>query len=83
MKMRKICWSISNITSSGDVFFKVTFIPKWLGTLFGKKEVSVIYKKDPDYKYAFGGYVYYDRTGKALGNGNWIGESIDQYLKSW
>lgn len=40
--------------------------------------------KDADATYTFGGgNVYIDKSGKELGNGNWIGEAIDTFRRKW
>lgn len=63
--------------------YQVTFTPNWLEKLFGIKEETKEYKYG-DATYTFGGgNVYIDKSGKELGNGNWIGEAIDKFRRSW
>ena len=63
--------------------YEVTFTPYWFERLFGVKEKTKEYKDD-DATYAFGGgTVYLNKDGKRLGNGNWIGEAIDRFRRSW
>jgi len=63
--------------------FEVTLTPSWIERLFGKKE-QTIKVKSTDERYVFGGgNVYIYQNGEELGNHNYIGEDIDQYLKRW
>ena len=63
--------------------YEVTFAPNWLERLFGVEEKTKEYK-DRDENYTFGGgNVYLDKSGKELGNGNWIGEAIDRFRRKW
>jgi len=63
--------------------YEVTFTPNWLEKLFGVKEKTKEYK-DIDATYTFGGgNAYIDKSGKELGNGNWIGEAIDRFRRKW
>jgi len=59
--------------------YTVTFKPNFIERLFGVKEKSKKYKQTGS-QYDFGGgNVYVDEKGRKLGNGNWIGESIDNW----
>lgn len=63
--------------------YEVTFVPNWFERLFGVKEKTKEYK-DADATYTFGGgTVYLNKDGEKLGNGNWIGEAIDRFRRSW
>jgi hypothetical protein len=63
--------------------YEVTFTANWLEKLLGVEEKTKEYK-DRDATYTFGGgNVYIDKSGKELGNGNWIGEAIDRFRRSW
>ena len=63
--------------------YEVTFKPNWLERLFGVEEKTKEYK-DGDATYTFGGgNLYRDKSGKELGNGNWIGEAIDRFRRKW
>ena len=63
--------------------YEVTFTPNWLERLFGVKETTKEYKHG-DATYTFGGgSVYIDKSGKQLGNKNWIGEAIDNSRRKW
>jgi hypothetical protein len=63
--------------------YEVTFTPNWLEKLFGIKEKTKEYKETSS-SYTFGGgNVYIDKKGNKLGNGNWIGEAIDNFNRSW
>lgn len=63
--------------------YEVTFEPNWLEKLFGVKEKTKEYK-DTNSTYTFGGgNVYIDKKGNMLGNNNWIGEAIDNFIRSW
>lgn len=76
---------IKEIKRKGNSYeiFEVTFAPNWLEKLFGVEEETKEYK-DTNEKYTFGGgNVYIDKSGKELGNGNWIGEAIDKFRRSW
>ena len=63
--------------------YVVTFEPNFLEKLFGKKEIQKKYK-ETGYTYLFGsGKVYIDQEGEELGNGNWIGKTIDKFQLRW
>lgn len=63
--------------------YEVTFTPNQLERLFGVEEKTKEYK-DIDATYIFGGgNLYIDKSGKELGNGNWIGEAIDKFRRKW
>jgi hypothetical protein len=76
---------IKEIKRTKDSYFvyEVTFTPNWLEKLCGVEEKTKEYKDD-DGTYTFGGgNVYIDKSGKELGNGNWIGEAIDRFRRKW
>ena len=75
---------IDNIEREG-LIFSVTFVPNWLERLFNIKPVTKQYKIT-DSEYMFGKHnnrVYLDKKGEPLGNGNWIGEAIDNFRNKW
>lgn len=63
--------------------FHVTLTPNWLQLLFGMKQ-EVRKFKDAGRTFTFGGgTVYYNSAGEALENGDWIGEAIDKWRRSF
>ena len=74
---------ITNIKETNVNSYEVTFEPSKWEKFWGKETQKKEYKKDTEYKYMFGGHVYFDRTGQELGNGNWIGNAIDNFRRSW
>jgi len=73
---------IESIKQEGDIF-TVTFKPSFIEYLFGCTSKIKKYKNTYDeYKYG-GGFVYVDKNGKKLGNGNWIGEALDAHQRKF
>lgn len=73
---------VTKIEQEGRIY-KVTLTPNWLQRLFGMK-TKIKEVKETFSTYTFGGgNVYVDKKGRKLGNGNWIGEAIDNYKRSW
>lgn len=74
---------IKEIKRKSNGIFLVTFTPYWLEKLFGVEEKTKEYK-DSGYRYTIDNNpVYIDKSGKKLGNGNWIGKAIDRFRRSW
>lgn len=74
---------IKEIKRKSNGIFEVTFTPYWFERLFGVKEKTKEYK-DSGFCYKIDrSTVYIDKNGKQLSNGNWIGEAIDRFRKSW
>lgn len=74
---------IKEIKRKSDDIYEVTFAPYWLEKLFGVEEKTKEYK-DSGYHYTLGkNTVYIDKNGERLDNGNWIGEAIDRFRRSW
>ena len=73
---------VTKIEQDGRIY-KVTLTPNLIQRLLGMKtkikEVKEIFGT-----YVFGdGNVYVDKKGRKLGNGNWIGEAIDNHKRSF
>jgi len=61
--------------------YKVTIRPSFIEKILGKKE-ETIRIKDTDRSYIHGnGSVYINERGEYLGNGNFIGEAIDNWRR--
>lgn len=74
---------IKEIKRKSNGIFEVTFTPYWFEKLFGVEEKTKEYK-DSGYRYTIDNNpVYIDKSGKKLGNGNWIGKAIDNFRRSW
>lgn len=73
---------IEKDTNSASIY-NVTFKPNWFEKLLGKTEHTVQYRQSWS-TYTYGsGAVYFDKDGRELGNGNWIGEAIDRFRRKW
>ena len=74
---------IKEIKRKSNGIFVVTFTPYWFEKLFGVEEKTKEYK-DSGYRYTIDNNpVYIDKSGKKLGNGNWIGKAIDNFRRGW
>lgn len=71
---------ITNIEQNGRIF-TVTFTPNKLEKFLGVEEKIRRFKETGNYYPYGGGDVYLNEEGKKLGNGNWIGESIDKWKR--
>lgn len=62
-------------------YFKVTFRSNWIERLFRYKKTFTknYFKVTGSYIFGGGG-IYIDEDGRELGNGNWIGKELDQWL---
>jgi hypothetical protein len=63
--------------------YEVTFTPIWIEKLFGLEEVTKKYKSTGREWMFGGGNVYINQKGEELRNGNWVGESIDIFIRKW
>ena len=78
MKIKKI----EDDKEKSNVYI-VTLIPNWFEKLLGDKETEIKYKDTGD-TYSFGGgRVYIDQLGKQLGNHNYIGDALDNWIRRW
>ena len=69
---------ITKIEQNGRVF-TLTFTPTFIERLFGSKEKTKRFRQTHS-SYVFGdGNVYVNENGEKLGNGNWIGKTIDRH----
>lgn len=73
---------VTKIEQDGRIY-KVTLTPNLIERLFGIK-TKIKEVKETWSTYSFGGgNVYVDNKGRKLGNGNWIGEAIDNHKRSF
>ena len=66
-----------------ELLHHVTFEPNFLERLFGVKSKVVKYRNSGATFTYGGGSVYYREDGKKLGNGDWVGETIDKWRNSF
>lgn len=69
---------IVKIVNEGRTY-TVDFVPNWFEKLFGKTpETRKFLYSGRLYTYG-GGRIYYEQSGRTLGNGNYIGEALDAF----
>lgn len=75
---------IKNISKKDSIYF-VELVPTWFEKIFGIVEKTERYKKDLEYKYMFGGSIYYNQNGERLPNKDkiGIGKALDNFDRSF
>lgn len=74
---------VTKIEKESYNIYRVTLTPKPLGKLFGKKDQTIRLKQSCYYYRFGGGGIYLREDGSELGNGNYIGEALDKWQRSW
>lgn len=74
---------IVEIRESDDSIYTVRFKPNWFERIFGGIEYEEQYKYTGEIYTNGGGRVYIRKDGSSLGNGNTIGEAIDNFKRKW
>ena len=73
---------ITRIEKEGMIF-TVILTPNWLEKLFGHKEKTKRFKKTLSTFYFGGGNVYVNEKGERLDNGDYIGVTLDNWLRKF
>ena len=74
---------ITKIEENQFNIYTVTFEPNLIERLLNIKSYKRKYKDTGNHYALGGGSVYIDQKGRKLGNGNWIGNKIDEWKRKF